>query len=133
MALKTEAPSGVSTDMVHRQLRSCCALPSGLEQPLGLVLALCLHRRGEADVFWSMHHNLQLMAGLQQVRPRRVVAFGRQGDPVKPSAEGINAAGFQVDGQVDVMIQDLGQRPKVVMERFSTRDHYKRGSSVLSV
>ena len=31
------------------------------------------------------------------------------------------------------MIQDLGQRPKVVMERFSTRDHYKRGSSVLSV
>ena len=61
------------------------------------------------------------------------MAFRREGDPVEVSAEGINAARFQVDGQVDVTMKGLGQGLKVVLERFSTRDHNKSGSVVSSV
>ena len=98
MALQAEPPLGIFTYMLNSQLFSCCALPSGLEQPLGLLLAPCLHGLSEADVFWCMHNNLQLIAGLQEVMPRGVVAFRREGDPVKAPAEGIHSAGFQVNG-----------------------------------
>ena len=104
MALQAEAPLGVLTHMLHSQGFSDAALPARLKQPLCVVLAVGRHCCSEADVFRAMHYNLQFMANLQEVRPRGVVAFGRKGDPVKASAEGINATGFQVDGQVNVMI-----------------------------
>ena len=127
MALQAEAPSGVLTDVLYGQLFSCCALPSRLEQPLGRLLALRLHCCSEADVFRAMHHNFQLMAGLQKLLPWGAVAFRREGDPVEASAQWIHPTGLQMQGEIALRIEGLGEGLQIVMQRFSTGDHDEAG------
>ena len=109
MALQAEAPLGVLTHMFHRQHFSNAALPAWLKQSLGVVPALRFHFRCETDVFWAMHHDFQLMAGLQKVFPRGAVAFRRKGDPVETPAQWIHPAGFQMQGEAASRIEALGE------------------------
>ena len=69
--------------MLPSQGFSDAALPARLKQSFGVVLALGRHCCSEADVFRAMHHNFQLMAGLQKLLPWGAVAFWREGDPVE--------------------------------------------------
>ena len=109
MALHAEAPFGVLTHMLHSQGFSDAALPAWLQQPLCVVLALGCHGCSEADVFRAMHHNFQLMAGLQKLLPWGAVAFWREGDPVEASAQRIHPAGFQMQGETASRIEGLGE------------------------
>ena len=109
MALQAEAPLGVLTHMLHSQGFSDAALPAWLQQPLCVVFALGRHGCSEADVFRAMHHNFQLMAGLQKLLPWGAVAFWREGDPIEASAEWIHPAGFQMQGETATPIEALAE------------------------
>ena len=74
-----------------------------------------------------MHHNFQLMAGLQKLLPWGAVAFWREGDPVEASAQRIHPAGFQMQGETASRIEGLGEGLQIVMQRFPTGDHNEAG------
>ena len=74
-----------------------------------------------------MHHNFQLMAGLQKLLPWGAVAFRREGYPVEASAQRIYPAGFQMQGETASRIEGLGKGLQIVMQRFSTGDHNEAG------
>jgi hypothetical protein len=74
-----------------------------------------------------MHHNFQLMAGLQKLLPWVEVAFRREGDPVEASTQRIHPAGFQMQGETASRIEGLGEGLQIVVQRFPTGDHNEAG------
>ena len=59
------------------------------------------------------------------------MSFGRQGDPVRRSAEGIDTAGFDVHRELAGLTDGLGQGIEVVVQRFAAGDHHKSGTGLL--
>ena len=75
------------------------------------------------------------MAGGKDLLLRRPVPLGREGDPVEAAAEGINATGFQVDGQASGLVRAGGGSAQLVaecfelvLERLPPGDHHEAGA-----
>ena len=84
--------------MLHSQLLSVGALPTGLQQQQSVFTCAFSHGFSKDQIFGAVDHHLEFMAVPQQIRPRRSVPFWRQGDPIELAGEGIYSAGFKMQG-----------------------------------
>lgn len=124
MGLQAQAPAGPGLHELQGQGLPFAAVPAGLKQP-GRLGGLAGADLGKEQVGGVVHDHLELIAALQQLRPRRLVALGREADPIRRATEGIDAAGFQVNRQRAALADGRAEGIEVVVQRFSAGDHHE--------
>ena len=137
----------MALDKGHRQLLAEVALPAGLQQQVetGAISAQPGGGRGhghsKGQIILVVHHHFQLVAPAKQLLGGGAVRLRREGDPVEAAAEGVDAAGFQMEGETfgirnglmhrvrrRALPEDCTQVIEGMLQRFATGDHHERGS-----